>query len=362
MATNRYGAACAACSTYVPPGEGVLTRVDGEWTTYCKDHEPKPTAPARGAHDGWHQGLLAAFDTETSGVDVAADFIVSAAVCDTAGVRHTWLLHPGDREIPEGATAVHGITTAHAREHGRPAVDCLDEIADVLAAYLTAERPLAVYNAIFDLSLLEAELRRHGRVPLAHRVPVVGPIVDPLVIDKQLDRFRRGKRTLEATCAFYGVPLADAHTASADAEACLRLAVELGARYPKLAQLDVRTLHREQRSWAAAQARSFQAYLDRTRPGHGEHIPGDWPVTPAVGPAKGDLAPTAVVPSALPAPRRAVADQQAPIHEADQQPDSPADHQPDTLPGPRRDTDTGAAADHAGGASGAHPEHEGRTT
>lgn len=297
MATNRYGAACATCSTYVPPGEGVLTRIEGKWTTYCNACEPKPVAPVRGGHEGWHQKLLAAFDLETSGVDVRDDFIVTAAVCDTAGVRRTWLVHPGDREIPAEATAVHGVTTERAREHGRPVLECLDEIADVLAGYLRAETPVAVYNAVFDLTLLEAELHRHDRVPLAGRVNVLGPIVDPLVIDKQLDRFRRGKRTLEATATFYGISLADAHTADADAEACLRLAVELGARYPKLAALDVRTLHNEQRTWAAEQAASFQAYLDRRKPGHGEHIAGDWPVLPPPTSAKGEAeAPRAVVP------------------------------------------------------------------
>ncbi|UGQ10196.1 DNA polymerase III subunit epsilon [Yinghuangia sp. ASG 101] len=265
-----------------------MTRIDGKWTTYCKDCEPKPVAPARGGHEGWHQRLLAAFDLETSGVDVRNDFIVTAAVCDTAGNRRTWLVHPGDREIPAEATAVHGVGTEHARAHGRPAVECLDEIADTLAGYLAAGTPVAVYNAVFDLTLLEAELRRHDRTPLARRVPVLGPIVDPLVIDKQLDRFRRGKRTLEATTAFYGVSLADAHTADADAEACLRLAVELGARHPKLAALDVRALHNEQRTWAAEQAASFQAYLDRRKPGHGEHIVGDWPVAPPEASAKGE--------------------------------------------------------------------------
>ncbi|HSA53060.1 MAG TPA: exonuclease domain-containing protein [Yinghuangia sp.] len=282
-----------------------MTRIDGKWTTYCKDCEPGPVAPARGGHQGWHQGLLAAFDLETSGVDVHNDFIVTAAVCDTNGVRRTWLVHPGDREIPEAATAVHGVSTEHAREHGRPAVDCLDEIADALAGYLRGDTPVAVYNAVFDLTLLEAELRRHGRTPLARRVPVVGPIVDPLVIDKQLDRFRRGKRTLEVTSTFYGIALADAHTADADAEACLRLAIELGARYPKLAALDVRTLHNEQRTWAAEQAASFQAYLDRTKPGHGEHIVGDWPMAPLAAPAKGGAEAPRV---AVPRPARAASE------------------------------------------------------
>ncbi|MDI2126365.1 exonuclease domain-containing protein [Yinghuangia seranimata] len=300
MATNRYGAACATCSTYVQPGEGALTRVDGKWTTYCRDCEPKPAAPARGTHEGWHQRPLAAFDLETSGVDVTADFIVSAAVCDSSGATRTWLVDPGDRDIPAEATAVHGITTAHARAHGSPAAECLAEIADILAGHLTSGTPVAVYNAVFDLTLLDAELRRHGLTPLAERTPVLGPIVDPLIIDKQLDRFRRGKRTLEATSAFYGVAVDGAHTADGDALACLRLAQEIGARYPKVAVLDPHALHNEQRAWAAEQAASFQAYLDRTKPGHGERIAGDWPIGPIAPPAPARVPVPA--PAAAPAP------------------------------------------------------------
>lgn len=50
----------------------------------------------------WFEGPLAAFDTETTGVDVEQDRIVSAALVaqDTAGgrVRVTrWLVNPGFR-------------------------------------------------------------------------------------------------------------------------------------------------------------------------------------------------------------------------------------------------------------------------
>jgi DNA polymerase-3 subunit epsilon len=277
VATNRYSAACANCSTRVDAGQGVLLRQGGTWLTYCQNCEPKPVAPPRGDHAGWHQGPMAAFDLETSGVEPETDFIVTAAVCGPDGAR-TWLIHPGDKEIPEEASGIHGITTQYAREHGRPALEVIEEIARCVAGHFAAGTPLVVYNASFDLTFLEAELRRHNLPSLASRVPYVGPVVDPYLIDKQQDRFRKGKRTLGVTAAFYGVPLDDAHTAEADAQASVQLARELGARYEQIGTLDLGELHRRQVDWAATQAASFQEYLDRTKPGHGEVINGRWPV------------------------------------------------------------------------------------
>ena len=53
---------------------------------------------------------------------------------------------------------------------------------------------------------------------------VSGPVYDPFVIDKTLDRYRKGKRTLGALCEEYGVRLDNAHEATADALAAARLA------------------------------------------------------------------------------------------------------------------------------------------
>jgi DNA polymerase III epsilon subunit-like protein len=53
-----------------------------------------------------------------------------------------------------------------------------------------------------------------------------------MVIDKHLDRFRKGRRTLAAICEAYGVdlPADEAHTAGADALAACRAAWVLGAK------------------------------------------------------------------------------------------------------------------------------------
>ena len=80
----------------------------------------------------WHEGPLALFDVESSGVDPHRDRIVTAAVISVTPncqpVTRTWLLNPGI-PIPEGATAIHGITTEHATVHGMDPAQGVAEIA-----------------------------------------------------------------------------------------------------------------------------------------------------------------------------------------------------------------------------------------
>src|SRR5690606_40999666 len=72
---------------------------------------------------------LLAFDLETTGPDPRTAHIVSSALIAIDGAdkkERNWLADPGI-EIPEGATAVHGITTAYARENGRPHAEVVTE-------------------------------------------------------------------------------------------------------------------------------------------------------------------------------------------------------------------------------------------
>jgi DNA polymerase III subunit epsilon len=233
----------------------------------------------------WHEGRLAAFDVETTGVHPASDRIVTAAVSLVGGglesVSRDWLVDPGV-EIPAGATAVHGITTEAARRDGREPAAAVEEITALLAEQIAAGIPVIAFNARFDLTLLDREARRHGVRPLVDRVG--GPdgmlVVDPHVLDKQLDRFRKGKRTLTAVCAHYRVPLddADAHAANADALAAARVAWRLGQTSPDLRAIALPELHGQQVAWAAEQAASFQDYLRRN--GSVERIEGAWPIVP----------------------------------------------------------------------------------
>jgi len=227
-------------------------------------------------------GPLGVFDLETTGVDTDHARIVTACVAelDAEGLvtgRQDWLADPGI-EIPEQASAVHGITTERARAEGRPAAEVVGEVVAALRALLGAGVPVVVYNAPYDLSLLAAECRRHGIDPLDDPAPVV----DPLVLDQAVDRYRKGKRTLEVTAQLYGVPLDDAHDAGADAIAAGRVAQALIARYPEMLDVSPAELHGMQEIWYAERARSFQDYIRRAKGDLAFVASTEWPMRQAL--------------------------------------------------------------------------------
>ncbi|MFI1102032.1 3'-5' exonuclease [Streptomyces melanogenes] len=217
---------------------------------------------------GWHREPLVGFDLETTGTDPLEARIVTAAVVGVRGgeaVRQrNWLADPGIR-IPEQASAIHGISNERAASEGRPVREVADEIAETITGYWAQGVPVVAYNAAFDLTLLAAELHRHGLPSLTDRLggAAPGPVVDPYTIDRAVDRYRKGKRTLEAVCVEYGVVLDGAHEAGADALAAVRVAVAIADRHPQVARLLPAQLHEQQIEWYAAWAADFQRFLRR---------------------------------------------------------------------------------------------------
>ncbi|MFF4026888.1 3'-5' exonuclease [Nocardia elegans] len=218
----------------------------------------------------WTEMPLTAVDTETTGTDVFGDRVVTACVVDINGSRveaRNWLADPGV-EIPAGATEVHGITTEHARQYGRPHAEVVAEVVDAMYAAWAANRAVVIYNAAFDVSLIAANYPGFE---------VRGLIVDPYVIDRELDTYRPGKRTLAATCEHYGVRLEGAHSADGDALAAARLAWKLPRRYPVLELADADGLMEAQAEWHKSRQLDFIDYLSRNRkPFHDVSI--EWPV------------------------------------------------------------------------------------
>ena len=223
--------------------------------------------------------VVGVFDLETTGVDVATDRIVTAHVglLDASGAvvrARDWLADPGI-EIPEGASAIHGISTAHARAHGRDASSVVGEVVDAVRALLDAGIPVVAYNAPYDFSLLKYESLRHGIEPIVDPFPVI----DPLVVDKAYDRWRKGKRTLEVVAAHYAVRLDAAHEASADAVAAGRVAQALAERFAPWLPATVHELHTRQIGWARAQAESLTEYFIRIgRLDPDDRLDGRWPI------------------------------------------------------------------------------------
>ena len=229
------------------------------------------TNPARWAD------TLAVFDLETTGIDVDTCRIVTAhvGVLGASGEvleRREWIVDPGV-EIPTAASLIHGVTTERARLEGQSAPTAVAEIVAALTDVAGRGLPIVAYNASYDLSLLEREAVRYGITPL----PGPGPVIDPLVIDKAVDRYRRGKRTLTAAAEHYGVALPNAHDAGADAVAAGRVAQAIARAYPELAAIAVAELHARQVGWCREQAESYQTW--RRANGEPEFTTsGAWPV------------------------------------------------------------------------------------
>lgn len=230
---------------------------------------------------GWHEGPMLAFDTESAGVDATSTFMVTAALCRILpgeGVAtRLWMLQPpAGHGIPDGARAIHGISTEHARENGLQRPVALMQIRDAIVDWLQRGHPLVAFNAAYDCTLLEHELHREGLQTVTELAGDVLPVIDPFVLDKKLSR-RRGSRKLEDQCAHYGVTLDGAHDAGHDALAAARVAWRIGSAYPNLAALSLAELHSEQIHWRKEQCDSLRAYFDSKGQEH-DGVDGSWPV------------------------------------------------------------------------------------
>lgn len=226
----------------------------------------------------WRDEPMLAFDLETTAPDPEQARIVTACagIASAAGWEPSeWLLRQ-DAPIPEGAIAVHGITTEKANAEGRDAAECVLEIRNVVLTAWSVGRPVVGYNITYDLTVLDRESRRHGHGPL----PILGPVLDGLVIDKAVDRYRRGSRKLVDVCAHYGITLDAAHDSTADALAAARLVWRLAGALPTTA---LRTDLGEVTDWQAARYAEQRASFADYRRRRGEPLDDesiDWPIRP----------------------------------------------------------------------------------
>lgn len=248
-------------SRLVPPGVSFRQGAD------LLDFDFEPDAPE------WSK-QLAAFDLETTGLDLSTARIVTAciAVLDLTGQvlkLHEFLVDPGI-EIPQSAADVHGITTEIARAKGSSPVEAIAEITKILNQ-LQDSMPLVAFNAPYDFTILANEARRYDLEPL---VPV--SVIDPLVLDRKVDKFRKGKRNLVVMAEHYGVELTDAHNSTADAVAAGRLAMQIGKKFPEL-NLSMTELHAAQAAWSDEQSVSFAEFMRKqNRPDFRAEL--GWPI------------------------------------------------------------------------------------
>ncbi|HHC07937.1 MAG TPA: 3'-5' exonuclease [Actinobacteria bacterium] len=214
----------------------------------------------------WHDHPLAVLDLEATGVDPDTARIVEVGLFRvdpdgaTEPVVHR-LVDPGV-PLPAVVTELTGITPADLAAEGAEPAGVLAATCEALHGFAADGTPIVVYNATYDWPLLGNELVRHGLPPLPDLPPAI--LIDPLVLDRYVDRYRRGKRTLASVAAHYGVSLGGAHRVAADAQATVTLARRLAEHYPEL-QIDGPELVALQRQAHETWKTSFNDYLARIR-------------------------------------------------------------------------------------------------
>ena len=207
---------------------------------------------------------IAVFDLETTGLDLTEARIVTACAVEldaggnVVGANSEWLANPGI-EIPTQASDVHGVTTEIAVRDGRPADVVVGEVLATLRDFFARGLAVVAYNAPYDFTILHYEALRHGFEPLK-----IGAVIDPLVIDKFKDKYRKGKRRLENAAEFYKVPLDDAHNATADAVAAGRVAQAIARRWADELPTTASELHDAQVEWSAILDADFESYMRRS--------------------------------------------------------------------------------------------------
>jgi DNA polymerase-3 subunit epsilon len=139
-------------------------------------------------------------DTETTGLEIGLGHRVIEIGCvelhnrrPTGRTFHRYL-NP-EREVDDGALAVHGISRAEL--DGQPR---FGEIAEELLGFL-AGAELVIHNAAFDVAFLDAEL---ARLPgEARQLASLCQVLDTLLLARELHPGQRN--SLDALCKRYEV-------------------------------------------------------------------------------------------------------------------------------------------------------------
>ena len=161
------------------------------------------------------------FDTETTGlephlghrvIEVAALELLN----DLPTGRHFHAMINPERDIPEGATRIHGLTLGQLADKPRFA-----EIVDEMLTFF-GDGPLIAHNAPFDFNFLNAEFGRIG-VPI---LPATR-MVDTLALAKT--RFPGMPNSLDALCRRFAIDLSarTTHNALLDCRLLAEVYVEL---------------------------------------------------------------------------------------------------------------------------------------
>ena len=188
-------------------------------------------------------------DTETTGLSTSHGHRIIEIGClelidrRLTGREFHRFLNP-DRDIDEGAEAVHGISRADLENEPR-----FPEIADDLLAFLQGAE-LIIHNAEFDIGFLEHELVR-----MQHPQPKIdqhASVLDTLTLARKIHPGQRN--SLDALCKRYKVDASkrDVHGALIDSELLAKVYLAMTGGQTALL-LDVEATHGTHRASGSGQ-------------------------------------------------------------------------------------------------------------
>lgn len=138
-----------------------------------------------------------AFDTETTGLDPRnGDRLVEIGGVEmlnhvpTGRTYHVYI-NP-ERDVPEGAFAVHGLSTEFLSDKPKFAA-----VVDDFLAFV-GDSTLVIHNASFDMGFINMELNRVGRPPIPRT-----QVIDTLELARR--KHPMGPNSLDALCSRYGI-------------------------------------------------------------------------------------------------------------------------------------------------------------
>ena len=214
-------------------------------------------------------------DTETTGLSPQDGHRLVEIGClelfnhvATGNFFHAYL--DPERDMPEGALKIHGLTTDFLR--GQPK---FADKADAFLAFI-GEDPLVIHNASFDMGFINAELKRIGRqaLPMARAI-------DTLDIARR--KFPGAQNNLDALCRRFDIDNSarEKHGALLDSELLAEVYLELmGGRQPGLVlQADIEAARSPGAETAKVQAQARPVPLpprltDAEREAHDAFIAG----------------------------------------------------------------------------------------
>jgi DNA polymerase-3 subunit epsilon len=168
-------------------------------------------------------------DTETTGLSPSDRHrIVEVACIETNDLIPTnrifhKLINP-ERNVPEGASKIHGFTTEFLKDK-----EIFNKVADQFLEFIK-DKKIIIHNASFDLGFLNHELKLVGKKEIKR-----DRVVDSLEVAR--GKFPGSSNSLDALCRRFGIDLSKRtkHNALLDCELLREVYINLlDAKEPKL--------------------------------------------------------------------------------------------------------------------------------